>query len=92
MDTVATTLAWLGDTAFRWSAVAFILINAVAAAAFFITKDRSIVNQWTSKLVFADVLLLGTGVGIPVLTKAATFVVEAAGATTGHTVKVKLDK
>ena len=77
MDQVAATLSSLGAAAFKWSAIAFVLMNGLAVAAIFVTRDRSIVNRWTSKLLFANVLLIGTGIGIPILAKTATFVVQA---------------
>jgi hypothetical protein len=89
METVATALDWLGSAAFRWSAIGFFLMNGIAVAAFFLTKDRGLVNRWTSKLVVGNVLLIGTGIGVPVLTKAATLVVQAVAATTGQPVAVR---
>ena len=76
MDTVSASLAWLGTAAFRWSAIAFVLVNAAAVVAVFVTRDRSLVNRWTSRLVVVDALLLGSGLGIPVVARAARLVVE----------------
>jgi hypothetical protein len=81
MDGIATTLASLSSLAFQWSALAFILINGLAIGAVLVTRDRSLVNRWTAKLLFADLLLVGTGVGIPVVARAARLVVEAVAAT-----------
>jgi hypothetical protein len=77
METVSASLAWLGTTAFRWSAIAFVLLNTAAVVAVFVTRDRSLVNRWTSRLLVADALLLGSGLGIPVVARAARLVVEA---------------
>jgi hypothetical protein len=89
MDAVANALDWLGTAAFRWSALGFLLMNGLAVTAFFVTRDRGLVNRWTSKLVFGNVVLLGTGLGVPILTKAAMLVVEAVGATAGHPLALK---
>ena len=89
MDAVATALDWLGTAAFRWSAFGFLLINGLAVAAFLVTRDRGLVNRWTSKLILGNVVLLGTGLGVPVLTKAAKLVVQAVGATAGHPLAIK---
>jgi ABC-type molybdate transport system permease subunit len=64
-------LEWLGGvgaTAFRWSALAFVILNGAAIAAVILTRDRSLVNRWTGRLLAANLLLAGTGIGIPLLT------------------------
>jgi hypothetical protein len=33
----------------------------------FATRDREIVNRWTSRVLAANLVLAGTGVGVPVL-------------------------
>jgi hypothetical protein len=82
METIASTLGSLGATAFRWSVIAFILINGIAVVGLLVTRDRSLVNRWTAKLLAADLLLLGTGIGIPVVTGAARMVIEAVAGVT----------
>lgn len=84
MESVASALDWLGTAAFRWSAVGFLLLNGLAVTAFFVSKDRGLVNRWTSRLLMGNILLIGTGIGVPVLTKAAMLVVQAVGTTTSH--------
>jgi hypothetical protein len=74
-----TVLDWLssvGSTAFKWSALAFLAVNGAAIAAVVITKDRSLVNRWTGRLLAANLVLVGTGVGIPMLTAASRFTIS----------------
>ena len=64
-------LGWLeavGSSAFRWSAIAFVLVNSAAIAAVVLTRDRAIVNRWTARLLAANLGIAATGLGIPLLT------------------------
>ncbi|MGQ0646489.1 MAG: hypothetical protein ACT4P7_02900 [Gemmatimonadaceae bacterium] len=73
-------LSWLeavGSTAFRWSAVAFLVVNGVAIAAVILTRDRALVNRWTGRLLAANLTLAGTGLGIPLLTSVSRLAVSA---------------
>lgn len=71
MEMLLDWLARTGSRAFGLSLGAFVLINGAAVAAFFITRDRSLVNKWTGKLLAANLVLAGTGLGIPVMTTVA---------------------
>ncbi len=84
MENLATSLGTLGATAFRWSAVAFLLLNGLAAIGVFLTRDRRLVNRLTSPLVAANLVLLATGVGLPALTLAVKLVVSVVSATSGQ--------
>lgn len=84
MESLTTSLTSLGATAFRWSAVAFLLVNGLAAVGVFLTRDRRLVNRWTSPLVAANLVLLGTGVGLPALTLLMKLVVNAVAAMSGQ--------
>lgn len=68
MDGMLSWLAGVGTTAFRWSALTFIVMNGVAISAFVLTRDRSLVNRWTGRLLAANLALAATGLGIPMLT------------------------
>jgi hypothetical protein len=64
-------LAWLGgigSTAFRWSLMAFVVINGISIAALILTRDRALVNRWTGRVLAANLVLAGTGLGIPLVT------------------------
>lgn len=75
-------LATVGATAFRWSALAFIVVNGVAVAAVVLTRDRSLVNRWTGRLLAVNLTLVGTGLGIPLLTTVSRVAVAAVLPTT----------
>ncbi|MFP5353654.1 MAG: hypothetical protein ACLGIK_00640 [Gemmatimonadota bacterium] len=61
-------LARTGSRAFTLSLGAFVLVNGAAIAAVVVTRDRSLVNRWTGRILAANLLLAGTGLGIPLLT------------------------
>jgi hypothetical protein len=69
-------LASVGSTAFRWSVVGFILVNGAAAAAVVLTKDRTLVNRWTGRVLAANLVLAGTGIGIPLVAAASRFAIS----------------
>jgi hypothetical protein len=62
----ASMLAWLermGSSVFFWSVAALLLIDAVAITAVVITRDRTLVNRWTGRVLAANLMLLGVGAG-----------------------------
>ncbi|MBL8981649.1 MAG: hypothetical protein JNL26_05665 [Gemmatimonadetes bacterium] len=76
----STLLAWLGGigaTAFRWSLTAFVVINGVAIATLILTRDRALVNRWTGRVLAANLVLAGTGLGIPLVTSLTRLAVAA---------------
>lgn len=64
-------LARMGSRALSLSLVGFVLVNGVALAAMFVTRDRTLVNRWTGRLLAANLVLVGTGLGVPLLTSMA---------------------
>jgi hypothetical protein len=64
---IVTWLAEFGSAAFRWSLIAGVLINGAAIVLVAATRDRALVNRWTGRLVAANLVLLGTGGGLPLL-------------------------
>ena len=95
----ASFVAWLdavGSTAFAWSLAAFVVVNGAAAALFFLKRDRTLVNKWTGRVLAIDLLLLGSGVGVPVvasLTRVAVSALtsQAAGASIVGVRSVEMD-
>jgi hypothetical protein len=83
VEALAALLSDLAGTAFRWSAVAFVLLNGAAVAGFLATRDRRLVNRFTSPLLLANLLLLGTGLGVPAMAVTMRLVVQAVAATAG---------
>ena len=64
-------LEWLartGSRAFTYSLGAFVLMNGAAVLALVVTRDRNLVNRWTGRILAANLVLAGTGLGIPLLT------------------------
>ena len=76
----ATLVSWLdniGRIAFFWSVGIFVVVNAAAALTFALRSDRALVNRWTSRILAIDLLLLGTGAGIPLVTTMTSMTVSA---------------
>ena len=88
MEALADTLGSFAGTMFRLSAIAFLLVNGAAAAAFMLTRNRHLVNRWTSRLFALDLLLLGAGVGVPAVASAMRLVVSAVSSSRALPVKV----
>ena len=66
----AAILAWLQDLAIRAFGISLFLLIAIDAGyalVLFATRDRGIVNRWTSRILAANLVLAGTGIGVPVL-------------------------
>jgi hypothetical protein len=80
----ATLVSWLdsvGRTAFTWSLGLFLAVNAAAAIGFVLRRDRALVNRWTSRILAIDLLLLGAGVGVPLVTTMTRMTVSALATT-----------
>jgi hypothetical protein len=82
--TIVDWLGRVGSTAFALSAWAFVLLNGLAVLALLRTRDTGLVNRWTSRFLAANLVLLGTGLGIP----AATFAARTAIVTLAPAVRV----
>lgn len=76
-DTIISWLEDVGSTAFSVSALAFVALNGIAIAAVLSTRDRGLVNRWTPHFLAANLLLLGTGLGVPMAALAARTVIAA---------------
>ena len=77
----AAILAWLQDLAVRAFGISLVLfagVNALFAAVVFVRRDRELVNRWTSRVLALNLVLVGTGIGVPVLAITSGFVVSAA--------------
>jgi hypothetical protein len=76
----AAILAWLQNLAIRAFGISLFLLLAIDGAfalVLFATRDRGIVNRWTSRVLAANLVLAGTGVGVPVLALGSRLVVRA---------------
>lgn len=74
--TVLDWLAAVGSAAFRWSAAAFLLLNGTAIALLVLRRDRALVNQWTGRILAANLVLVGTGVGVPLIAAASRLAIS----------------
>ena len=66
----AAILAWLQELAIRAFGLSLFLLLAIDGAfalVLFATRDRVLVNRWTSRVLAMNLLLAGTGIGVPVL-------------------------
>lgn len=73
-------LAWLSEVAVRAFGLSLFLvigIDVAFAIIVFATRDRAIVNRWTSRVLAANLVLAGTGIGVPVLALGSRLVVRA---------------
>lgn len=69
MDTpVPDWLTRIGTLAFFWSLGLFVVINGIAAVLFVSRQNREMVNRWTGRLLAVDLMLIGTGIGVPLVT------------------------
>ena len=69
----------VSSTIFRLAAICFVLLNGAALAAFLLTRSRRLVDAWTLRLVTLDAILLGAGLGVPLLAGIAKLGVRALG-------------
>lgn len=83
MEATVAFLNGLSSKVFWSAAVVFIVLNGAAIAAIALSRSRRLVNDWTGKLVAADAVLLGVGLGIPVLIGLAKIGVRAVGSLLG---------
>jgi len=64
-DSIAQTLGQIGSWTF-WTCLAVLAaIDLLAIAVVIQTRSRELVNRWTGRIVSANLLLLGTGLGVP---------------------------
>ena len=79
MESVAGFLTDLSSFLFRTALVAFLLINGVTLVAFVVTRSRRLVDAWTPRLVAIDAVLLGAGLGVPLLAGLVKLGIRALG-------------
>ncbi|HLG05964.1 MAG TPA: hypothetical protein VI383_07430 [Gemmatimonadales bacterium] len=68
MDTVLSSLTSVSGTVWRVAVLCFLVINGAAVAAILITRSRRLVDTWTPRLVALDAILIGAGLGVPLIT------------------------
>lgn len=78
-----TLLEWLGGlgwSVFTWSLAALLLLNGGALLLFLRRRDRTLVQQYTSFWLAANLLLIAVGVGGPAIAAVARLAVLGARA------------
>ena len=83
MEDLAAFLASLSSKVFWFAAICFVLLNSAALAAFLLTRSRRLVDEWTPRLVTADALLLGAGLGVPLMSGLARMGIQAIASVLG---------
>jgi hypothetical protein len=76
----AAILAWLQGVAIRAFGISLFLVLAIDGAfalILFAKRDREIVNRWTSRILAVNLVLAGTGVGVPMLALGSRVAVRA---------------
>ena len=76
----AAILTWLEGVAIRAFGISLFLllaIDGVFALILLAKRDREIVNRWTSRVLAANLVLAGTGVGVPMLALGSRVAVRA---------------
>jgi hypothetical protein len=83
-------IAWLGDAgswAWQTAVVLLVVVNVAAVAAISVTRDRGLVNRWTSHWLGVNLGLIGVGVGTPIITgllRMALSALPSFGTTAAH--------
>jgi|SRR5687768_7123859 len=76
----AAISAWLYDLAIRAFGISLALVlvvNLGYALVLFATRDREIVNRWTSRVLAVNLVFAGTGIGVPMLALGSRVAVRA---------------
>lgn len=76
-ESLVSFLSALSSKVFWFAAICFVLLNGAALTAFFLTRSRRLVDEWTPRLVTADALLLGAGLGVPLVSGLAKMGIQA---------------
>ena len=91
----AAILTWLQELAIRAFGISLFLvlaIDGVFAIVLLATRDRAIVNRWTSRVLAANLVLAGTGVGVPVLALGSRLAVRAIAPLVPNMPRVLIDE
>ncbi len=83
LDSLAAFLDGVSTKVFWFAVTCFVVINGAALAAFAVSRSRRLVDEWTPKLVAVDAMVLGAGLGIPLVSTLAKLGVNAISAMLG---------
>jgi uncharacterized membrane protein YqgA involved in biofilm formation len=90
-SSVVSVLDSIRQFAFTASLGAFVLVNATAAGVILVTRSRAVVQRFTSPWLATNIILLGTGVGVPMVAGVCKSVVEVVGTTVVQQVPTPVD-
>lgn len=82
-DALVSFLSALSSKVFWFAAICFLLLNGAALVAFFLTRSRRLADEWTPKLLAADAVLLGAGLGVPLVSGLAKLGIQAVASILG---------
>lgn len=83
-------LSGVSGVVFRVAAAGFVALNVAAALVVVAKRDRRLVQRWTSPWLAGNLILIGAGIGVPMLAGMAKFAVWTFTAlTAGTTVAVE---
>lgn len=92
MDTsIVSLLDSIRAFAFTASLWAFVALNATAVAVLLATRNRALVQRYTSAWLATNLLLLGTGVGVPLVAGVCKAVVEVTSLTVATQAPARVD-
>ncbi len=86
LDSIAQAFDQIGWWAFWTCMAALVVIDLVAIAAVVQTRSRELVNRWTGRILAANMMLLGAGLGVP----AASFVAKSVVVTLAPSVQPRI--
>lgn len=86
VDSIAHLLDQIGSLTFWACMSVLVVIDALALAVVIRTRSRELVNRWTGRLVAANALLLGAGLGVPMTAYLARSVVVAVASSVQPTI------
>jgi hypothetical protein len=73
LDSITQAFDQIGSWSFWICVAALVVIDLAAIAAVAYTRSRELVNRWTARILAANLMLLGAGLGVP----AASFVAKS---------------
>jgi hypothetical protein len=65
LETIVLWLDQVSATVFWTCAAGLVLVDLAAVAVVMQTRSRELVNRWTGRILAANLLLLGAGLGVP---------------------------
>jgi len=86
LDSIVQTFDQIGWWTFWTCMAALAVIDLLAIATVAQTRSRELVNRWTGRIVAANLLLLGAGLGVP----AASFVAKSVVVTLAPSVQPRI--